>query len=532
MHPGTPGSSRKSARGHGGRSRGGWLAILPTRWRSQELGLGVLAALALFFVLRLTMRQSRDGSSFRTVLKTTQVMHHGQVGADEVVTEVVIDSGRVNDQRTEDKGASSGTGVSKVIAALDAQLPKDFDWKTYMLYHPDLQVVGITSEEQAKDHYLKQGRAEGRIYKRLRVLLRYTACTGLINQHYSHIASFVLAAVLGAEVVLPPAAKRDSFANYFSVYKEHNEVSWSSAPLDSLLNVDKLIDVWREKGLVVHKTPALLPFPDLTAPEVAYPAYAQPGVDPATIAHMSGVYLENLDMPELIEKARRAVMDTAGALLRADPNRDLQQIVLDLPCTFFMLRSLSNLRAVTEVARTLEFAPSIEAMADRVVAAIHSTTPVFNAVHLRIERDAKDWAQIMGGPEALWNAYVQAMRQAGFSRDTPMYVASGLLTYGASDDMNRIIALLKAAGLCSEVLYKELYVDEKEVAALNSEQKALLDFLVLAKGKAFVGLGSSTFSFYLREYRVLKDLPRSTSVIVDTSVIGTDPLFHSAGTVA
>lgn len=54
---------------------------------------------------------------------------------------------------------------------------------------------------------------------------------------------------------------------------------------------------------------------------------------------------------------------------------------------------------MTEVARTLEFAPSIEAMADRVVAAIHSTTPVFNAVHLRIERDAKDWAQIMGGPE-------------------------------------------------------------------------------------------------------------------------------------
>ena len=34
-------------------------------------------------------------------------------------------------------------------------------------------------------------------------------------------------------------------------------------------------------------------------------------------------------------------------------------------------------------------------------------------------------------------------------------------------------------------------------AALNSEQKALLDFLVLAKGARFVGFGSSTFSFYL-----------------------------------
>ena len=66
---------------------------------------------------------------------------------------------------------------------------------------------------------LPQGRAQGRIYKRLKVLLRYTACTGLINQQYSHIAAFALAAVLGAEIVLPPAAKRDSFAHYFSVFK-------------------------------------------------------------------------------------------------------------------------------------------------------------------------------------------------------------------------------------------------------------------------------------------------------------------------
>ena len=40
-------------------------------------------------------------------------------------------------------------------------------------------------------------------------------------------------------------------------------------------------------------------------------------------------------------------------------------------------------------------------------------------------------------------------------------------------------------------------------AALNSEQKALLDFLVLARAQRFAGFGSSTFSFYLREYRAL-----------------------------
>lgn len=30
-------------------------------------------------------------------------------------------------------------------------------------------------------------------------------------------------------------------------------MSWTSAPLDSLLDVDKLIEVWRAKGMVVHK---------------------------------------------------------------------------------------------------------------------------------------------------------------------------------------------------------------------------------------------------------------------------------------
>lgn len=66
---------------------------------------------------------------------------------------------------------------------------------------------------------------------------------------------------------------------------------------------------------------------------------------------------------------------------------------------------------------------------------------------------------------------------------------------------------------------------------LNSEQKALVDFMVLSRGRGFVGFGSSTFSFYLREYRVLSGIPRSSSVLVDASVIGTDPLFNSAGTV-
>ncbi len=63
-------------------------------------------------------------------------------------------------------------------AALQRALPAEFDWQTYLLYHPDLRASGISTEAQAKQHYIKQGRAEGRVYKRLRVIVRYTACTG------------------------------------------------------------------------------------------------------------------------------------------------------------------------------------------------------------------------------------------------------------------------------------------------------------------------------------------------------------------
>lgn len=61
---------------------------------------------------------------------------------------------------------------------------------------------------------------------------------------------------------------------------------------------------------------------------------------------------------------------------------------------------------------------------------------------------------------------------------------------------------------------------------LASEQKAVVDFLVLARGFRSVGLGFSSFSYYLRQYRVLQGLPYDSSVL-----IAGHPLFHQAGTV-
>ncbi len=49
--------------------------------------------------------------------------------------------------------------------------------------------------------------------------------------------------------------------------------------------------------------------------------------------------------------------------------------------------------------------------------------------------------------QALWNEYVQAMQRGGFSADTPMYVASGLLTYGANEGALMRRTLLLSLGL-------------------------------------------------------------------------------------
>lgn len=109
-------------------------------------------------------------------------------------------------------------------------------------------------------------------YKPMRLILRYTACGGLINQHYAHIAALSLATALGAEVVLPPAFCRDSFGTYFSL-KESNQVQWSATPLDMLLDVDNAIKHWAARGLMLHRTPELLQPPDVSRPHTAYPSY-------------------------------------------------------------------------------------------------------------------------------------------------------------------------------------------------------------------------------------------------------------------
>lgn len=58
----------------------------------------------------------------------------------------------------------------------------------------------------------------------------------------------------------------------------------------------------------------------------------------------------------------------------------------------------SNLRLVGEVAKSLYFAPELHALANDVIARMTEGGALeYNAAHLRIEKDARDWSIIMGG---------------------------------------------------------------------------------------------------------------------------------------
>ena len=93
--------------------------------------------------------------------------------------------------------------------------------------------------------------------RRYRLQLRYTACTGLVNQQYSHIAAFTLAAALGvSDVHLPPAAVRDSFGHRFSVHQEQNQMQWFPARPSCLLDVQRLQRTWARQGVTVHEVGA------------------------------------------------------------------------------------------------------------------------------------------------------------------------------------------------------------------------------------------------------------------------------------
>ena len=73
--------------------------------------------------------------------------------------------------------------------------------------------------------------------------------------------------------------------------------------------------------------------------------------------------------------------------------------------------------------------------------------------------------------------------------------------------------------LASKVVHKEMYLSAKELASLSKEQSGLVDFLVLRQSAHMVGISVSTFSFYLRELRLLDGHAQEDTVMYDAYIL-------------
>jgi hypothetical protein len=112
-----------------------------------------------------------------------------------------------------------------------------------------------------------------------------------------------------------------------------------------------------------------------------------------------------------------------------------------------------------------------------------------------------------------------------------LYVASGLAGYSNEVWPDARRQLLD--GYAREVLYKERLLQPGQLAGLSSEQRAAVDFLVLASSRRLVGFSASTFSWLLREYRALWRLaPRSSMLMAHLGKVGNGRLFSRAAVLA
>ena len=86
-----------------------------------------------------------------------------------------------------------------------SDLPPDFDWRAYLKWNPELELQGIHTKHAAEEHYVAEGHLKSLVYRDFELTLRYTACGGLMNQHYCHIATIALAHLAKAnKIIWPP----------------------------------------------------------------------------------------------------------------------------------------------------------------------------------------------------------------------------------------------------------------------------------------------------------------------------------------
>ena len=84
----------------------------------------------------------------------------------------------------------------------------------------------------------------------------------------------------------------------------------------------------------------LAPFPDLMHAAGAFQLTPlPPGVDWRGVVRVSGLYGAGLELPHLVQRVTAEVERHLGRMGTAFPGLQLDELLLDLPCTFFSLKT-------------------------------------------------------------------------------------------------------------------------------------------------------------------------------------------------
>ncbi|KAK9814823.1 hypothetical protein WJX72_012059 [[Myrmecia] bisecta] len=228
------------------------------------------------------------------------------------------------------------------------------------------------------------------------------------------------------------------------------------------------------------------------------------------------------DAAQFVAEARQALAEKVASLPPTKPDDPPVPILLRMACALFSIKTVGSPMALA-VVQHLAFSKHIQALADKVCQGMAAklgksgkASPVFNGVHLRIEEDAMSWLTNFDAgvsQERIWEMYYERCESAEVSRALPLYVASGILQDGAAKLPPQFTELQRR--FASSIHHKEMYLTPADTASLDSEQLALIDFLVLATAQRFVGIATSTFSLFLVEYRAIQGVDRIMSGLVD-----------------
>eukprot|EP00667_Euglena_gracilis_P018880 EG_transcript_20125 len=173
-----------------------------------------------------------------------------------------------------------------------------------------------------------------------------------------------------------------------------------------------------------------------------------------------------------------------------------------------------------KVLSTFAFAAPVRRTAARTVARLRAGGGGYAGVHLRIEQDFinhpfgdpvhEKKCKRNGAAGCLRRLYLPALKAALHNASQPMYLASGIFE---NEPAVKEVALSLLRPYASRLAYNAIELTAEERANFTQEQLAANDLLVMIASDRFVGMPSSSFSCFVREYRAARGLGGETAFV-------------------